>query len=93
MLAIERRREIIARLTSDGKVIVTELAKDFGVTEETIRRDLEKLDKEGVASKTYGGAVSKNASALPPHKFPTSEALGFIPNRKKFSLKFVARRR
>ena len=64
MLAIERRREIIARLTSDGKVIVTELAKDFGVTEETIRRDLEKLDKEGLASKTYGGAISKNASAL-----------------------------
>ena len=64
MLAIERRREILARLTSDGKVIVTELAKEFGVTEETIRRDLEKLDKEGLASKTYGGAVSKHASAL-----------------------------
>lgn len=63
MLAIERRREIIARLTATGKVIVAELAKDFGVTEETIRRDLEKLDKEGIASKTYGGAVSKHSSA------------------------------
>ena len=62
MLAIERRREIIARLTATGKVIVAELAKDFGVTEETIRRDLEKLDKEGIASKTYGGAVSKHSS-------------------------------
>ena len=64
MLAIERRREILSRLSSTGKVIVTELAKDFGVTEETIRRDLEKLDNEGLASKTYGGAVSKHASAL-----------------------------
>ncbi len=64
MLAIERRREIISRLTADGKVIVSELAKDFDVTEETIRRDLEKLDREGIASKTYGGAISKNNSSL-----------------------------
>ena len=64
MLAIERRREILARLSVNGKVIVSELAKDFDVTEETIRRDLEKLDKEGLASKTYGGAVSKHSSAL-----------------------------
>lgn len=64
MLAIERRREILSRLATNGKVIVTELARDFGVTEETIRRDLEKLDNEGLASKTYGGAVSKHSSAL-----------------------------
>ena len=64
MLAIERRREIISRLTADGKVIVSELARDFDVTEETIRRDLEKLDRDGIAAKTYGGAVSKNNSAL-----------------------------
>lgn len=64
MLAIERRREILAKLNADGKVIVAELAKDFEVTEETIRRDLEKLDKEGLVSKTYGGAVSKHNPSL-----------------------------
>ena len=64
MLAIERRREILARLTANGKVLVAELAKDFDVTEETIRRDLEKLDKEGLVSKTYGGAVSKHNAAI-----------------------------
>lgn len=64
MLAIERRREILTRLMVDGKVIVAELARDFGVTEETIRRDLERMDKEGLVSKTYGGAVSKQNSGL-----------------------------
>lgn len=64
MLALERRRTILERLAADGKVIVAELAKEFDVTEETIRRDLEKLDREGLASKTYGGAVAKNASAV-----------------------------
>ncbi len=62
MLAIERRRDILAKLEAEGKVIVSELAKEYEVTEETIRRDLDKLDKEGLASKTYGGAVAKNGS-------------------------------
>ena len=61
MLAIERRNAIIARLNMDGKVIVTDLAQEFGVTEETIRRDLEKLDAEGLAKKTYGGAVANKS--------------------------------
>lgn len=57
MLAIERRNEILTRLSTDGKVLVADLAKEFEVTEETIRRDLEKLDNDGLARKTYGGAV------------------------------------
>ena len=64
MLAIERRREILSRLGAEGKVIVAELARDFDVTEETVRRDLERLDKEGLASKTHGGAVSVQNSTL-----------------------------
>ncbi len=58
MLAIERRNAILARLNAQGKVIVTDLSREFDVTEETIRRDLEKLDNEGLATKTYGGAVA-----------------------------------
>lgn len=57
MLAIERRNAILAKLNAHGKVIVTDLSREFEVTEETIRRDLEKLDNEGLAKKTYGGAV------------------------------------
>ena len=57
MLAIERRNAILAKLNAEGKVIVADLSREFDVTEETIRRDLEKLDKEGIAKKTYGGAV------------------------------------
>ena len=52
MLAIERRNEIAAMLAANGRVIVSELAKDFSVTEETIRRDLDRLEKDGVATKT-----------------------------------------
>ncbi len=61
MLAIERRNAILSKLASDGKVLVADLSKEFQVTEETIRRDLEKLDNDGLARKTYGGAI-KNES-------------------------------
>lgn len=58
MLAIERRNAIIERLNQDGKVIVSPLAVEFNVTEETIRRDIEKLENDGLATKTYGGAIA-----------------------------------
>lgn len=61
MLAIERRNAILSKLSAEGKVVVSDLSNEFNVTEETIRRDLEKLDRDGLARKTYGGAV-KNES-------------------------------
>ncbi len=57
MLAIERRNKILAMLQRDSRVVVSDLSTSFNVTEETIRRDLEKLEKEGFAKKTYGGAI------------------------------------
>lgn len=57
MLAIERRNKILAILQEESRVLVSDLSKSFNVTEETIRRDLEKLEKEGFAKKTYGGAI------------------------------------
>ena len=61
MLPIERRNEILTRLTVEGKVIVGDLAQYYNVTEETIRRDLDKLEKDGLAKKTYGGAVKNDS--------------------------------
>lgn len=57
MLAIERRNQILSKLQAESKVLVSDLSQQYGVTEETIRRDLDKLEKQGFAKKTYGGAV------------------------------------
>lgn len=57
MLAAERRNLILEKLQDEKRVVVSELSEQFKVSEETIRRDLDKLDKEGLASKSYGGAV------------------------------------
>ncbi|MBQ7446269.1 MAG: DeoR/GlpR transcriptional regulator [Clostridia bacterium] len=57
MLAIERIQYIRDTLQKEKKVIVADLAPLFDVTEETVRRDLMKLENEGVAQRIYGGAV------------------------------------
>lgn len=59
MLAAERRNEILETLQVNKRVVVSELSQQYNVSEETIRRDLDKLDKEGLAVKSYGGAVFK----------------------------------
>ena len=64
MLAIERRSEIMSLLEQNQSVLVSELSKQYNVTEETIRRDLEKLEKDGFAEKTYGGAVLRQTVNL-----------------------------
>lgn len=57
MLAVERKNNILGLLQSEGRVVVSELADKFDVSEETIRRDLEKLERDGLVQKSYGGAV------------------------------------
>lgn len=57
MLAELRQREILTRLEMKGAVRVIRLASEMGVTEETIRRDLEKLQTNGQLARTHGGAV------------------------------------
>lgn len=57
MLALERRNLILEKLQTEKRVVVSELSQLYDVSEETIRRDLDKLEKEGLATKSYGGAV------------------------------------
>ncbi|MEE1315227.1 MAG: DeoR/GlpR family DNA-binding transcription regulator [Faecalimonas sp.] len=64
MLAIERRNAILEKLQIERRVVVSELSEFYEVSEETIRRDLEKLEAEGHAIKSYGGAVLNENSNI-----------------------------
>ena len=67
MLAAERKNLILEKLQDEKRVVVSELSELFEVSEETIRRDLDKLEKMGLATKTYGGAVLvENSNAEMP---------------------------
>ena len=57
MIASQRHRRIVEYVLGRGAGKVTELAREFGVTEETIRRDLRALSQRGELARTHGGAV------------------------------------
>jgi DeoR family transcriptional regulator, fructose operon transcriptional repressor len=58
VLVAERQKKIVELVNERLSIRVTELSKIFSVTEETIRRDLEKLEKENLLMRSHGGAVS-----------------------------------
>ncbi|WP_028400170.1 DeoR/GlpR family DNA-binding transcription regulator [Ectobacillus panaciterrae] len=67
ILPEERKNEILNELKRNGKVKVIDLAKQFNVSEETIRRDLTLLEENGLLKKVYGGAIKTTfQSGEPP---------------------------
>ena len=56
MLAIDRQSRILELLHRDGSLRTTETALGLGVTDETIRKDFEILEKRGELIRTHGGA-------------------------------------
>jgi DeoR family transcriptional regulator, fructose operon transcriptional repressor len=53
-----RKAQLAAYVAETGQVTVSELAERFGVSIDTVRRDLDQLSADGVLVRTYGGAVS-----------------------------------
>ncbi len=58
MLAQDRQQQILTLLEERGTVRTIDLAKDFEVTDETIRRDLQYLSDNGQLARIHGGASS-----------------------------------
>jgi DeoR/GlpR family transcriptional regulator of sugar metabolism len=56
MLAQQRQQKILAIVSQQGGVRVSELSRDLGVAEMTIRRDLGLLEQQGRLVRTHGGA-------------------------------------
>lgn len=69
MLAAERCEKIVRLVDERGGVRVSELSEMFGVTEETIRRDLAKLEQAGRLMRSHGGAVSVQNDQSPEIPF------------------------
>ena len=65
MIARERHRQIVSRIGHNGSAKVSDLARLFEVTEETIRRDLKALADQGRLIRTHGGALASDPTAAP----------------------------
>lgn len=60
LLAEPRRMKILEWLQEQGSARVRELSSAFGVSEATIRQDLERLDSEGFITREHGGAYLRS---------------------------------
>ena len=76
--ATERQQRIAQTLREQGRVEVAGLAAEYGVSEDTVRRDLRQLAARGLVQKTHGGAVALHATVL-----PTAQRAGLLTGAKR----------
>ncbi len=69
----DRVAEILDRLADDGAVSVTALAREFGVSLATLRRDLQLLEEQKLLGRTHGGAVAIDVAAELPVRYRTNQ--------------------
>src|SRR3712207_4135594 len=75
MLARQRQALILDRVRASGAVRVAELARELAVSDMTVRRDLEALQRQGVLEKVHGGATAISGLALWEPGFAAKSAL------------------
>jgi DeoR/GlpR family transcriptional regulator of sugar metabolism len=75
LLAPQRHAYILERLRADGAVRVADLMLELGVSDMTVRRDLEVLEAQGHLLKVHGGATVLRDSAVHEPGFDTKRAL------------------
>jgi len=63
-LAADRRVKIIERVAEGVSLHVGEMAREFGCSEMTIRRDIRRLERDGFVRRTYGGATAHLTRSL-----------------------------
>ena len=75
MLASQRRAAILAIVEEHGAARVSELVDQLGVSDMTVRRDIERLDGEGLLERVHGGAVAAGPRATDEPGFTAKSTL------------------
>jgi DeoR/GlpR family transcriptional regulator of sugar metabolism len=83
MLTDERRHQILERLRVHGRVLASDLADQFHVSPDTVRRDLRELDEAGALRRVHGGALPRRGDTdrLPVRARRAPEAKASIARR------------
>lgn len=64
LVPVDRRHMILERVADEQTIHVGALARELGVSEMTIRRDIRRLERDGFLRRTYGGATAHLTRAL-----------------------------
>lgn len=77
----ERRRNIVARIHKNQTIKISDLTKEFKVSIETIRRDLEFLESQGQLRRVYGGAILNDNYSLLEAKHEQRETTNHLQKK------------
>lgn len=81
----ERRNEILRELDRKGKVKVTDLSREFGCSEVTIRNDIKAMDIEGLLKRTHGGAVKLETVETESGRYSTESLYRNVAQKKQIA--------
>ena len=73
MLLDERRQHILSLVQQDGRVLVGELSRKLGISQITIRKDLDYLQSKGLVQRAHGGALLPQTGTLFDPSFPEKQ--------------------
>jgi DeoR family transcriptional regulator, fructose operon transcriptional repressor len=85
--AAERRQAIMTGLRATGRVDAAEVAARLGVTNETVRKDLIELDRQGLLRRVHGGAVPVGQLSYEP---AVSTRTGFAAEKTRIATAALA---
>ena len=60
MLTAQRKKQILARLSREGQVVAKDLAQEWHISEDSVRRDLRELARAGKLQRVHGGALASS---------------------------------
>lgn len=78
MLSAQRKSHLLDLLAREGKVVAKTVARELGLSEDSIRRDLRELADEGRVVRVYGGALP-----VPPADRPIEQRSVLASESKK----------
>lgn len=64
MIKAVRHQLILNRIKVDHRIYITSLSEELGISDDTLRRDLIELDKQGLLTKIHGGAIAKSGISI-----------------------------
>ena len=77
----ERQKKMIEYIVAHTSAQIHELSEQFNVSEATVRRDLDELDRQGALRRTHGGAIKMDRSTSYEHMY--SEKIGLMAHEKQ----------
>ena len=91
MFMEERQQKIAEEIRENGKVTIAELAKKYGISEESARRDLRLLEQKGLCKRTHGGAIRLSQVSVRPPVNRDFEKMPVFANYREISRQAVAK--